>query len=355
MGCTFRRIDNSKRVSNKLLFSDSRPSAVLGGQATDVKRVRYPCRSILTVKALGKALDLEPALLAGVAEHAASEYRIAGRKKKPDGSIRLLWDARYPLKLIQTRIKEQLLDRVIFPAYLFGGIRGKSHISNARSHSGAKLLIAEDVASYFPSITAAHVFSIWRHVFGFSKSVARMLTKLTTRADELPQGAKTSPQLSNIALWRVEPGLVQRLNQLGMRYSRFVDDISISSRRKHPLFVIQKVTRQVYGALYRAGFNPKFEKHEFSWRGRTMAVTKLNIDAKISLPAVRRKALGQDAQRLLAFAKAGNFNRTSMKLTRSLSTRAGAAKRFHPRLARKARSIVQNFASRRLATSTNAR
>jgi len=309
----------------------------------------------MTVKALGKALDLEPALLAGVAEHGSSEYRIAGRKKKSDGSTRLLWDARYPLKLVQTRIKEKLLDRVVFPAYLFGGLRGKSHISNARSHSGAKLLIAEDVASFFPSITAAHVFGIWRHVFGFSKSVARMLTKLTTRDGELPQGAKTSPQLSNIALWRVEPGLVQSLNRLGMRYSRFVDDISITSRRKHPLFVIQKATRQVYGALYRAGFSPKFEKHEFSWRGRTMAVTKLNIDAKISLPAARRKALSQDAQRLLACGKVGNFNRTSLKLARSLSTRAGAAKRFHPRLARKARSIVQNFASLHLATSANAR
>lgn len=313
----------------------------------DTNRVRYPCRPILTIEALGKALGLEPSMLIDVAEKASSEYRRAGRKWKPDGTIRILWDARYPLKKIQSRIKERLLDRVIFPSYLFGGIRGRSHFLNARSHSGAKMLVAEDITSYFPSITTRHVFGIWRHVFGFSKQVSKLLTKLTTRDGELPQGSKTSPQLSNIALWRVEPSLVQRVNRLGMRYSRFVDDISISSRRKHPLLVIQKVTKQVYGALYRAGFSPRLEKHEFSWRGRVMAVTKLNVDAKISLPAQRRKTLKKDARQLASYADMGNFSPAVMKLARSLATRAGTTKKFHPQLAKKVRSVIHDFGVKR--------
>ena len=177
-------------MNNKLLNSDSQARPIVGELAIDTKRVRYPCRPILTIKALGKALGLEPSQLIDMAERASSEYRRAGRKKKPDGAIRILWDARYPLKQIQSRIKQRLLDRVIFPRYLFGGIRGRSHFSNARFHSGAKMLLAEDIASYFPSITTNHVFGIWRHVFGFSKQVSRLLTKLTTRDGELPQGSK---------------------------------------------------------------------------------------------------------------------------------------------------------------------
>ena len=309
----------------------------------DAKRFRYPCKPILTIEALGKDLDLDPALLIIEAEKASSEYRCAGKKRKPDGTLRIFWDARYPLKKIQSRIKERLLDRVIFPVYLFGGVKGRSHISNARFHSGARMLIAEDITSFFPSITARHVFSIWRHVFGFSKQVSRVLTKLTTRDNELPQGAKTSPLLSNLVLWKVEPAMVQRLNRLGMRYSRFVDDISITSRRKHPLAVIKKATEQVYGALYNAGFSPKFEKHDFSWRGRVMAVTKLNVDTKISLPGQRRTTLTRDARQLATYTTLRNRNPRALKLARSLATRAGAAKKFHPQLAKKVKSVVYDF------------
>ncbi len=330
-------------MNNKLPFSDSRPSRISGELAIDAHRIRYPCQPILTIEALGRALGLKPATLIDVAEKASSEYRRAGKKRKPDGTVRIFWDARYPLKAIQSRIKERILDRVVFPGYLFGGIRGRSHFSNARFHSGARILIAEDIASYFPSITTAHVFNIWRRVFGFSKQVSRVLTKLTTRDGELPQGAKTSPHLSNLALWKVEPGIVQRLNRLGMKYSRFVDDINITSNRRHPLFVIQKATRQVYGALYHAGFSPKFEKHNFSWRGQSMAVTKLNIDGKISLPAQRRKALALDAQQLASFSTLRNFSPVATKLARSLATRAGTAKKFHPKLARGVKSIVHDF------------
>lgn len=333
-------------MSNKLLFPDSVSSPVSERQAVDAKRPSYPCRPILTIDALGKALGLAPAMLLDVADKASSEYRRAGRKRKSDGTFRILWDARYPLKHIQSRIKERLLDRVVFPGYLFGGIKGRSHFSNARFHSGAKILIAEDIASFFPSVTPGHVFDIWRNIFGFSKQVSRVLTKLTTRNDELPQGAKTSPHLANIALWRVEPGLVRRVNRLGMRYSRFVDDISITSRRRHPPLVIKNVIRNVYAALYRAGFAPKFEKHEFSWRGKAMLVTKLNIDAKISLPVQRRTALKQDARQLALYADAGSFSPFAMKLVRSLATRAGTAKKFHPQLAKRVRAVIHDFGMR---------
>lgn len=309
----------------------------------DAYRARYPYRPILTIEALGKALDLEPSMLVEVAEIASSEYRRAGKKRKPDGTIRILWDARYPLKLIQARIKQRLLDMVIFPDYLFGCIRGRSHFSNAQFHSGARILIAEDIASFFPTIRAIHVFSIWRNVFGSSKQVSRLLTKLTTRDGELPQGAKTSPQLSNIALWRIEPGLVRQVNRLGMRYSRFVDDICISSRRKHPPQVISKAIKKVYGALYHAGFSPKLEKHELSWQGKAMSVTKLNIDRKISLPGKRRTSLKTDAKQLAKFAHMGNFSPNALKLARSLSTRAGTAKKYHPLLAKKVRAVIRDF------------
>lgn len=334
-------------MSNKLLFPDSVSSSVSERLAVESKRPNYPCRPILTIEALGKALEISPSILIEVAEKASSEYRQAGKKRKSDGSIRILWDARGLLKHIQSRIKERLLDRVVFPEYLFGGIRGRSNFLNARFHSGAKILIAEDIASYFPSITARHVYSIWRNVFGCSKQVTRLLTKLTTRDDELPQGAKTSPHLSNIALWRIEPSLVQRVNRLGMRYSRFVDDIRISSRRKHPPLVIKKVIRQVYGALYSAGFSPNLEKHDFSWRGRPMLVTKLNIDNKISLPAHRRTKLKQDTRQLAKYADYENYSASAIKLARSLATRAGTTKKFHPLLARRVQSVIQVFDMRK--------
>jgi hypothetical protein len=67
--------------------------------------------------------DKNVASLLRLADEANSHYYVAGRKRKPDGSERILLDARYPLKTIHGRIQAMILKKVEFPEYLQGGIK----------------------------------------------------------------------------------------------------------------------------------------------------------------------------------------------------------------------------------------
>lgn len=322
-------------MNNKLHLSDFGTSA----RGADDLRIAYSANPIRSTEELARSLGLKSSLLTSCASKADSQYRCAGTKLKSDGKPRHLWDAAPPLKLIHQRIKEKLLTRVVFPRYIQGGVRGCSQMSNARIHAQARVLISDDIQSFFPTISAIQVFRIWRHVFRFSRQVSNLLTTLTTRDGALPQGAITSPALANMVLWQVEPQLVTQLNRLGFRYSRFVDDVCVSSRRSHPLHVIKRVSRAVHAVLLGQGFAPKLEKHELAWRGRRMFVTKINVDNKLSFPRERIRSIKSDVVQLALLHESGSNDKCEA-LSRSLLSRAGIAKRFHPRLARNVRSQV---------------
>ena len=67
---------------------------------------------------------------------------------------------------------------------------------------------------------------------GWINSVAILLAKLCTRRGSLAQGAITSTYLANLALYREEPELYRKLSAIGASYTRFVDDMHASVRRR---------------------------------------------------------------------------------------------------------------------------
>ena len=110
---------------------------------------------------------------------------------------------------------------------LQGGIYDSTNprdpVRNAELHVGRKILIKEDIKSFFPSTSSDLVVSVWHSLFGFSHEVSRCLTALTTLNGQLPQGAKTSTFLANLVLWKNEPDLVAYLRSNGLQYSRYID------------------------------------------------------------------------------------------------------------------------------------
>ena len=101
-----------------------------------------------------------PEGLLKLAEEASSLYRVAGRKRKSDGSERILLDAKFPLKTVQARIQCMILKKVDFPLYLQGSIKKRGQGSNARCHVGRRLLITEDVENFFPATTSKVIFGL---------------------------------------------------------------------------------------------------------------------------------------------------------------------------------------------------
>jgi len=251
----------------------------------------YPHNAIVVPEHLARLLNTPLSKLKAIAESASASYRPVPQKKK-DGSPRMTYDAHPELKRVQHQIVQKILHKVRFPRYLHGGIKDtefpRDHVSNAALHTGAAILVLDDIADFYPSLDRKLVFTVWLRFFGFSPEVAELLTKLTTRKGSIPQGAKTSSYLANLAFWDREAQLVEELKAMGLTYSRFVDDVTYSSRRRIPDSAIGEARAKVYRMLTSKGCRPKRSKSHVRRKGhkRPLEVTGLVTGGRY--PAISR-------------------------------------------------------------------
>lgn len=238
----------------------------------------YPHNPIVDPERLALLLNTPLPRLQAIAETASESYRPVPQEKK-DGSLRMTYDAYPDLKRVQHRIVQKILRKVRFPRYLHGSIKDtefpRDHVSNAALHTGAAILILDDIADFYPSLGRNLVFTVWLRFFGFSPDVSELLTKLTTRTGTIPQGAKTSSYLANLAFWDREAQLVEDLKEMGLTYSRYVDDVTYSSRHQIPNSTIGEARSKVYKMLASKGCSPKRCKSHVCRKGQKLEVTGL--------------------------------------------------------------------------------
>ncbi|MCB9458113.1 MAG: RNA-directed DNA polymerase [Anaerolineaceae bacterium] len=302
---------------------------------------QYKKKPIGYVDSLAKALSAERDHLIRVANDADSFYRLHKRIEKPDGTFREIYDARYPLKLFQRRINRKLISRVDFPQYLHA-VKHRSHITAASKHNIPLLLLNLDISNFFPSISSELVFDIWRLFFRFPKHVSQMLTKLTTYNGFLPQGAPTSPGLANLAFWDIESKLVEGMNAKGFVYTRFVDDVTISSERKVQMDELAPIIASIFGMFRNRGVKANRNKIHISTSGHEMLVHNLNINSGV--PTIPKRERG----RIRAAVKDCEITYTEIiqtevykKLWHSTLGRVNYLNHFHPTEAQKYHQRLQ--------------
>jgi hypothetical protein len=138
-------------------------------------------------------------------------------------------------------------------------------------------MVNEDIAKFFPSTSAALVFDIWRRFFHFPAEVAQALTRLTTRQGELPQGAKTSSYIANLVFWETEPDVVAALRSMGFEYTRYVDDMTISSKDDKSAEELGTAISHLASMVKRYGLRFKRSKQRLVRAGQRMEVTGLVV------------------------------------------------------------------------------
>lgn len=143
--------------------------------------------------------------------------------------------SRKKLKDIQNKLQHKVLNRVELIPHIQGGVKGCGNIDNSKIHKGNIYRFQTDLTNFFPSISDSMVFNALRHK-GFSKQVADTITKLTTfrtkdswGSKSLPQGAPTSPTLSNIVFEKIDTQILDILKGVNILYSRWIDDLTFSS------------------------------------------------------------------------------------------------------------------------------
>ncbi|HEK2789086.1 reverse transcriptase family protein [Proteus mirabilis] len=170
--------------------------------------------------------------------------------EKSDGSIRNVYNPKSSIRKIQRRINRRIFNiytptgrekknpPIIWASYLFGSIPNqfldedieqKDYIACARVHCQSKSLLKVDIKNFFDNVQAIHVENIFSNFFFFSDDVSKALTNICCYEGHLVQGALTSSYLSCLCLYDVEWKIVDRLSRKNLRYTRLVDDITVSS------------------------------------------------------------------------------------------------------------------------------
>jgi hypothetical protein len=209
------------------------------------------------------------------------------------------------------------------------GAYGTSYRVNAGLHAGARIVICEDIECFFPATSSTVVFDVWRHLFGFSEDVAHQLTKLTTKEGMLPQGAITSSYLANLAFWRYESLLHDTMLSRGIQYSRYVDDLTVSSKQFLSTQQQTEVIAQLYGMLRKLGYRAKRRKHEVFTSRRQMKTTKLVMNCRPALPRRERAAIRVAVFQLEQRVASGDAGEELHKVLNSVAGRVGKLKSFH--------------------------
>lgn len=181
---------------------------------------------IPSVHDLADRLSIPLQALAAISQSAPAYYRRL-EKLKPDGRKRVLFIPHGELKRIQTIVDRKLLRLVPVHDSIHSYRKGRGPLSNANLHIGNPYAVKLDIAEFFPSITTEKVFQAFL-ALGCTGSVARVLARLTTHNNQLPQGAPTSPHIANMVADRLAHRIASLSTQHNLSNGIYGDDIAVS-------------------------------------------------------------------------------------------------------------------------------
>jgi RNA-directed DNA polymerase len=209
--------------------------------------------------------------------------------KSKNGKTRTIQAPAQDLKKIQSLINYRLLAGLKTHRCCCGFEPEKSIVHNALPHLGRKVIIKIDIKDYFASCKSSRVKQYFKKI-GWNNEVAEFLTKLTTYKEALPQGAPTSPRLSNLINYRLDARLAGIANKYDAIYTRYADDITFSLMQDHDE-AIKELLRSSRMVLTDFGYRPNKKKIKVLRSYQQQKITGLVTNQKLQLPRKTRKWL----------------------------------------------------------------
>lgn len=190
---------------------------------------------------------------------------------------------------MQRRILHQLLAKLKSHPAAAGFETGRSIVDAAAPHTNKRIVIRIDIEKFFESTSAERVGEYFRYI-GWDDSAVQFLLTMTTHDGHLPQGAPTSPKLSNLANARVDAALLKVAERFHGHYSRYADDITLSFnfRSGRKARGIVQIVRRV---LLQAGYRMNSRKTRIMRRHQRQHVMGLTVNEHVALPRRRRRQL----------------------------------------------------------------
>lgn len=254
---------------------------------------------------LSKLVGLEPAYLSYLIAKPEQHYRTYTIPKRTGGT-REIAAPQPPLLAVQRWISKEILSAFSVSNFAHGFVEKKSIITNARIHVGTKCLLKMDIKDFFGTIKFKRVFGLFRYC-GYTSKVSYYLASLCCLGGKLPQGAATSPALSNIISRKLDIRLSKLAHIRDLNYSRYADDLAFSGPYI-PVSAISMVETIVNGE----GFKINHDKTRLIRGKGKKILTGISISGKATkLPRQTRRELRAEFHQIKCTQSFQNSNRFS--------------------------------------------
>lgn len=292
-----------EKKKTEIVYLGEDVSHQLNETESDKKKLKkFGLPAFKDAAALAKAMNIEMGHLRFLAYNrkvsTISHYKRFYMQKKSGGK-RLISAPMPLLKQAQYWVLETILDKVNVHSAAHGFLKEHSIVSNAQPHVGQEVVVNFDFKDFFPTLTFNRVRGTFRNL-GYSGQVATILASLCTEPEvdevnmdnkvyyihsgerHLPQGAPTSPMLTNIICYKLDKRIEGMAKNLGFAYTRYADDMSFSTSgdSKENL---QKLIYSVRAISEAEGFKLHPDKLRIMRKGQRQEVTGIVVNEKVSI------------------------------------------------------------------------
>lgn len=240
------------------------------------------------MKELSNTINITEFTLYKITRKPELYYKKVEIPKNSGKGTRILACPSYRLKAIQAWILRKILNK--FDSHRNAtAYNGRNLRENAQMHLDNQYVLCVDIKNFFPSTNRERIYNFFKSM-GYNKQVAIMFTKFTTFENGLPQGGVTSPALSNLVNKDLDIDISDYCNNSTLTYTRYADDITVSSNNKKKLKEALEYLKKV---LNKYGYTINSDKTRILQPGIKRKITGLIYNEENDI------SIGRNVKRLL--------------------------------------------------------
>lgn len=219
---------------------------------------------------------------------------------KRNGEKRQITAPNKYLKALQRKLADKLNEVYPGRAEVHGFSKGKNTYSGAKQHLHKRWIVNIDLEDFFPSIHFGRVRGMFQaRPFSFDAQLSRELANICCCGQSLPQGAPTSPVISNLICWKLDNQLHTIAKKAHCTYTRYADDITFSTNQKELPDLIGEIdkdgqlllSQEILNIVEANRFKINVNKVRYAQRNNRQEVTGLIVNGRT--PNVRRTYVRQ--------------------------------------------------------------
>ncbi len=241
----------------------------------------------MNIENISKEINISTTYLTKMANNSDKLYYTYYIPKK-NGTKRIIDSPNQELKGLQKWINYSILSKVSLPNCIHGFRLKHSIRTNASPHLGKKYVFCLDLKDFFPSIKLTDVIKLFSKL-NYDEYTSKLLAKLCTFKGYLPQGAVTSPSISNIIFSEIDKSIISICGTQRVIYTRYADDLTFSCNNKETLLAMVDNVKNI---IDKSIFTINDKKSRLMSGKQATIVTGIRLNSKrLSIGNKRKKDL----------------------------------------------------------------